>query len=154
MKFFNQILITIGTLAVLAICVFFWISIQSSHFESQTKPFTIEYITNLSQTWKISDVEAKSSPDFLSTVSSDNGKEAIKLFKRFGRLIEISDFHPKHVTVSVGQTRGVYQFKASFTKTKAIGLIEIIEIESQLRVHGLRLNATEPLPTQESEFTA
>ena len=153
-KFLNQALITIGTLAVLGLCFFFWFSIQSSHFESQARAFANGYVFKLSESWEFSEVEAESSPDFMSMVSTDNGRETVKIFRRFGKLIEISDFQALHTTISFGETSGIYQFKASFVNTKAVGLIEIIEIEGQLRVRGLRFNVTEPLPTKISEFKA
>lgn len=154
MKFLNQILITIGTLAVLVVTVYFWFAIQSSHFEAKSKVFATEYVSRFSKEWNVADVETETASEMISLVSSGEGKEAVEIFKQFGELREISDFEPVHTTVSVGSTHAIYQFKALFENTKAIGLIEIIEIEGRLRAKGLRFSIMQPLPTKPSSYGA
>ncbi|MES9851981.1 MAG: hypothetical protein ABW170_09130 [Candidatus Thiodiazotropha sp. L084R] len=154
MKYINQILITLGALAFLAMCAFFWFSIQTSHFEAQAKPFAIEYITKLSERWSFSDVDTKSTPEFLSMVKSYDGNRTIQIFKQFGTLVGIKEFQAVQKTISFGETQGVYQFKASFANAKTVGLIEIYEINGQLQVQGLRFNVIESLPIKDNEFSA
>lgn len=145
MKVINKILATIGVIAIMVIGLFFWLSIQSSMFTTDSKPFIDEYLSALSVEWRIQDVKAQSTTQFMQMVTSPAGLETVQEFSKLGAFVAVSDFERIRFQAGVGGNQAVYQFKAKFSNSSVLCLMEIVEIEGKMRVQGLRFNLIEPM---------
>jgi hypothetical protein len=148
MKILKNILIGLGSLFILFIVFAVYMSGESSEFKEQNEQFVKDFTQNYSRSWNIESVSDLVTNDFLSQINTPNGQHAVTAFRQLGALVEIKDMELNNYgSHSSGITTGVFKFKATFEKSKALVSVTLQDQEGAIKVHGFYINPINNITT-------
>lgn len=145
MKILKNILIGLGILFVLFICLAVFLFSKSSEFFEQHQSFVEEFTYDLSENWRFNDVRSRVSNELLQSLNTPNGRAFMTQASAFGRLIEATDFQKGNYYSGTGGNVGVISFKATFSNTKALVTVSVIEKDGKVKIHGFNVSAIDGL---------
>jgi hypothetical protein len=152
MKILKNILAVLGLLVVILIGLAVFTGYSSEAFKQENAPFVESYVRDFSQNWSLSDVEGRSTNEFLTQIATPQGKAAIRAFRTFGRLEAISDLEMPRYFSGTNGTSAVFQFKGRFSNGSAVVEIEVMQHGGKVRVQRIRLTPIGAGPPKQTEY--
>ena len=126
----------------------------SEAFKQEHTPFVESYVRDFSKNWSLGDIQERSTNEFLTQITTSQGKAAIQGFRTLGRLESISDLEMPRYFSGTDGTTAVFQFKGQFTNGSAVVEVEIRKQGESARVQRLRLTPIGDAPAQQTEYEA
>ena len=109
-----------------------YVGIQAANSADDNKQMAVQLVTSLSETWHADGRRDIFTPAALQQVESPNGRQAISVMGRLGKLIDVENLQQTGYKVSYGE--------ATTAKITFSGVFEhgTSEVELTLRVDGSR----------------
>lgn len=152
MRILKNVLAVLGFVVILVIGFGVFTGYSAEEFKSANQQRVESFVKDFSKRWRVEDIEDRVTNEFLSQVTSPEGKEAVQKFSALGRLESISDFEMPRYSSGTGATVALFQFKAKFVSGGAVIELELVEKEEQVRVQRMNINLVGELPLRGSRY--
>jgi hypothetical protein len=145
MKKIAKVLAVLGALFVCIILLIGALLFLQSDFQGEHEAFVRQFMSDYSRRWDTADVHDRLSTAFLAQVGSPNAEQALSLFRRLGKVQEITDVSVENFLAGTNGKSGVFVFKADFENSPALVRLTLKESGGEIRVDGLHITpSTEP----------
>ena len=155
MRVLVKILAALGVVFLGLVAVVAFLFRESSDFREEHELFIEQFLHSYSEHWEVADVHSHVATEFLESLSTPEGRQAIAIFRRLGRLRSISDLKIGNFFAGTSGKRGDFSFKATFANSPALVKLTLQEKDGSPRVLGLHITPSsdlQPLEPAEAEI--
>jgi hypothetical protein len=145
MKFFKKLLTGLGVIFCLLLLVFGFLAYLGSGFKGEQEAFVRQFMSDYSRHWDTSEVHDRLATEFLDQIQSPSGEQTVAVFRRLGRLLEVTDISLENFFAGTDGKSGVFVFKARFEAAPALVRLTIRDADGTVRVLGLHISPSTEL---------
>ena len=146
MQTLKKILTALGALFCVLLVAFGVLLVMQGNFKEEQEPFIRQFRADYSRNWDIVDVHSQVTNDFLAQIQSSAGQNAVAIFRRLGKVEEITDVSIGNFNVGTEGKTGTFTFKARFERAPTLVQLIVQESDGAVRVHGLHITPSSDPP--------
>lgn len=141
MSFPKKLLVWTAIIIVIFIGANFYISQQADVFKEKHQAFVHSFMQDLSTSWRLDDVKARLSADFLEMASSEEGQAYLTKFSTLGRFLNMQEVEMGKYFSGFDGTKGEFIFKAQFERALVLAKVTVNERPGDIKVLGITINS-------------
>lgn len=141
MSFLRKLFVFFTIIFVLFVGANIYVANKSQTFKTLHQPFVNTFMQDLSQTWRLQDIQSRVDDAFLEKASTDEGKAYLDQFSTLGLFQEMQEVEMgKYYSGSKG-TMGEFIFKAKFERELVLARVTINALDGNVQVLGITINS-------------
>jgi hypothetical protein len=146
MQTLKKVLIGLGVLFCVALLAVGVLLVMQGNFKEEQEPFIRQFMADYSRRWDVADVYSQVTNEFLMQIQSSAGREAVAVFRRLGKIEEITDVSIQNFFAGTQGKTGTFSFKARFENAPTVVQIVVKESDSAVRVQAIHITPASDLP--------
>jgi len=141
MNILKKILMGMGGVFIVAIVLLVTVDNNQSNFKSQHEYFVSQFMSELADSWEVSDVRSKLSPEFLEQIGESQAQRQLSAFSALGEVKQISNVELADYMFMLDKSTnvGVFTLNTVFENGAAKVQIVLEEDGDEVKVQALNI---------------